>query len=129
MNVRLRILVVDDNRDTADTLGWLVSSCGHEVDVAYDGAKVLEKAAAFRPHVVLLDIGLPHINGYDLAAVLREKLPGVLIIAVTGRGDDEQRQKAMEAGFNFLLVKPIDPDILTEFLTRTPVAAGNEAGH
>jgi CheY-like chemotaxis protein len=116
MNVRLRILVVDDNRDTADTLGWLVESCGHEVQVAYDGAKVLAAADTFRPHVVLLDIGLPNLNGYELAGMLRERLTGVLIIAVTGHGNAAQRQRAAEAGFNFLLEKPIDPDTLTEFL-------------
>jgi CheY-like chemotaxis protein len=121
MNVRLRILVVDDNRDTADTLGWLVSSCGHEVEVAYDGGAVLDIAAAFQPHVVILDIGLPHLNGYELARILRQRLTGVLIIAVTGHGDEAQRQKAAEAGFNFLLAKPIDPETLTEFLEMSPV--------
>ena len=122
MNVRLRVLVVDDNRDTADTLGWLVESCGHDVRVAYDGGEVLQVAQSFQPHVVLLDIGLPNLDGYELAGMLRQSLTGVLIIAVTGRGDESQRQKAAEAGFNFSLVKPIDPDTLTEFLMMSPAS-------
>jgi CheY-like chemotaxis protein len=122
MNVRLRILVVDDNRDTADTLGWLVESCGHEVQVAYDGAEVLEAAEAFCPHVILLDIGLPNLDGYELAGILRQRMTGVLIIAVTGHGDEAQRQRAADAGFNFLLEKPLDPETLTEFLMMSPAA-------
>ena len=126
MNMRLRVLVVDDNRDAADSLGLIVGACGHEVEVVYDGAAVLQKAPEFRPHVILLDIGLPHVDGYELARILRQQdaLTGVMIIAVTGRGDDEQRKKALEAGFNFLLVKPIDPDMLTEALMMPAGSAG-----
>ena len=105
-----RVLVVDDNVDAADTLGMLMRSLGHEVSVVYDGMQALQAAEEFRPDVVLLDIGLPGINGYEVARRLRGRKVGqsAKIIAITGWGADADRARAREAGFDVHLVKPVD---------------------
>ncbi len=111
---RLRILVVDDNVDSADSLALLLELGGHEVRTAHDGPRALEAARAFQPRVVLLDIGLPGMNGYEVARHLRE-LPEAgraLLIALTGYGQDDDRRKALDAGFDHHLVKPVDFDAL-----------------
>jgi CheY-like chemotaxis protein len=122
MSVRLRVLVVDDNKGVADTLSLLVQDCGHEVATAYDGPRALEAAAHFRPHIILLDIGLPGIDGFELTRMLRKKteLANVLIIAITGHADDAHRRQALEAGFDSFLVKPVDGTILRDFLVAIP---------
>jgi PAS domain S-box-containing protein len=105
-----RVLVVDDNVDAADTLGMLMRSLGHEARVVYDGMQALQAAAEFRPDVVLLDIGLPGLNGYEVARRLRGTKAGqsARIIAITGWGLDTDRARAREAGFDVHLVKPVD---------------------
>ena len=105
-----RVLVVDDNVDAADTLGMLMRSLGHEARVVYDGMQALQEAVEFRPDVVLLDIGLPGINGYEVARRLRSTKAGqsAKIIAITGWGQDTDRARAREAGFDVHLVKPVD---------------------
>jgi PAS domain S-box-containing protein len=105
-----RVLVVDDNVDAADTLGMLMRSLGHEAKVVYDGMQALQAADEFRPDVVLLDIGLPGINGYEVARRLRSRKGGqsAKIIAITGWGQDADRARAREAGFDVHLVKPVD---------------------
>ena len=105
-----RVLVVDDNVDAADTLGMLMRSLGHEARVVYDGVQALQEAVEFRPDVVLLDIGLPGINGYEVARRLRATKAGqsAKIIAITGWGQDADRARAREAGFDVHLVKPVD---------------------
>jgi len=115
-----RVLVVDDNVDAADSMATWLRLAGHEVRSAYDGAAALETAAAFRPSAVLLDIGLPGMDGHDVALRLRQ-LPGlqnVWIVAVTGYGRQADLQRSREAGFDHHLVKPVNPQKLRALLAR-----------
>ena len=106
----LRILVVDDNVDTVTTLAMLVRESGHEVRTAFDGSTVLEAALDFRPDVVLLDIGLPGLNGFEVAKQIRQQpvLRNTILVAMTGYGQKSDRQNSQEAGFDYHLVKPVD---------------------
>jgi signal transduction histidine kinase len=116
---RLRVLVVEDNRDTADSLCLLLESVlGHETRVAYTGPDGVQAALAWRPDVVLSDLGLPGLNGLGLAAELRRQpaTAPVRLIAITGYGGDEDRQQSRQAGFEAHLVKPIDPEELQRLL-------------
>jgi two-component system CheB/CheR fusion protein len=113
-----RILIVEDNVDSAESLAKLLRLMGHEVEAVHDGPAALEVAPHFRPEVVLLDIGLPLMDGYQTAQKLRE-LPGLektLLVAVTGYGRPEDRRCSREAGFDYHLVKPIDPLTLGQVL-------------
>jgi PAS domain S-box-containing protein len=114
----LRVLLVDDNADSADGLGILLELQGHEVRVAYDGPTALENARQFRPHVALLDIGMPSMDGYELARRLRAtpETKDVLLVAMTGWGQDEDHRKSREAGFAHHLVKPFEPAALEKLL-------------
>lgn len=107
---RHRILVVDDNEDSADSLAMLLEITGHEVRTANDGLRAIEEAQDFVPDVILLDIGLPGLSGLDVARRLREMpfLRSALIIAQTGYGQDEDRRRSLEAGFDHHLTKPLD---------------------
>jgi CheY-like chemotaxis protein len=114
-----RILVVDDNRDSADSLARLLELMGgHETAISYDGPSAVEKAEEYRPEVVLLDVGLPGIDGYEVCRRIRANEWGksILLIAATGWGQPEDRRKSREAGFDHHLVKPIDLDELVKFL-------------
>ncbi len=113
-----RILVVDDNVDTARGMSRLLKLLGNEVETVHDGLVVIEKARRFRPEYVLLDIGLPGIDGYEVAARLRaeECCRETVIIAVTGYGQDEDRRRSKDAGFNHHLVKPVDFDALSSLI-------------
>jgi PAS domain S-box-containing protein len=106
----LRVLVVDDNVDTVTTLAMLVQASGHEARTAYDGPAVLEAALDYRPHVVLLDIGLPGLNGFEIAKRLRQQpaLQNAVLVAMTGYGQESDRKRSQEAGFDHHLVKPGD---------------------
>lgn len=106
----MRVLVVDDNVDTVTTLALLMRESGHEVWTAYDGMAVVETALDFRPHVVLLDIGLPCLNGYEVAKRIQQQpaLKNVVLVAMTGYGQDIDRARSREAGFDHHLVKPGD---------------------
>jgi phosphotransferase system HPr (HPr) family protein len=105
------ILVVDDDRDTAESMACLLRYFGHEVQIAFDGHQAIEVARRQRPRYVLLDIGLPGLNGYEVAARLRRELPGPLeLIAITGFGRDEDRQRAQACGFDGFFLKPFDQD-------------------
>ena len=109
-----RILVVDDNEDAAASLGLLLQSLGHETCVVYSGSEAIKMAIAFRPDVVLLDIGMPGISGYEVARrlqALKEQKP-LRIIAITGWGQEEDKAKSKEAGFDLHLVKPVDAEQL-----------------
>jgi CheY-like chemotaxis protein len=110
----LRILIMEDLPDAAKSLAILLSLQGHEVAIAPHGQAALEKAEVEQPDVVLLDIGLPGMDGYEVAHRLRQrqadKLP--LIIAVTGYGQEEDRRRSAEAGIPLHLVKPVDPELL-----------------
>jgi CheY-like chemotaxis protein len=115
-----RILVVDDNRDAADSLGdWLLAH-GHTVEVCYTAEDALQCAARLKPHVGLLDIGLPGMTGYDLAKRLRAGSPDgrVLLIAITGWGQQDDRERALEAGFDAHLTKPADPGQIIELIAE-----------
>jgi CheY-like chemotaxis protein len=116
-----RILVADDNRDAADTMGMLLSLSGHEVHVARNGAEALEIAKRVRPDIGIFDIGMPDISGYELAARVRHEAWGqkITLIAVTGWGQDTDKRRAYAAGFNHHLTKPVDPEKL-ELLFKTP---------
>lgn len=112
-----RVLVVDDNEDAADSLATLLGVMGYEVRVAYDGPEAIAAADEFQPAVALLDIGLPKLSGYDIARDVRGKRGrDVLLIAITGWGQEEDRRKAREAGFDHHFTKPADFDLLLELI-------------
>jgi CheY-like chemotaxis protein len=115
-----RILVVDDNHDAASTLEMLLQSEGHETFTAHDGAAALEAAAAVRPDVVLLDLGLPGLSGYEVCRRVREQPWGrdIVLIALTGWGQEQDRNRSLEAGFDSHLVKPVDYAALSSLLAR-----------
>jgi PAS domain S-box-containing protein len=119
---RRRVLVVDDSADTADSLALLLRMEGHEVRVAYEGTAALDTAQTFCPEVVLSDIGLPGMTGYELAPRLRQ-LPGmadILLVALTGYAQEEDRRRAEAAGFDAYLVKPADLDTVRALLANIP---------
>jgi CheY-like chemotaxis protein len=114
----LRLLVVDDNRDAAESLALLLQSMGYEVRTAYDGPAGIAMAQEFSPEVVLLDIGMPVMNGYDVARALRLGHTRYTIVAVTGWGHDAAKRQAREAGFDHHLVKPVAESALIELLAQ-----------
>jgi CheY-like chemotaxis protein len=115
---RLRILVVEDNRDTADSLRLLLELYGYEVTVTYSGPDGVRAAEQDQPDVVLCDIGLPGLDGHGVARQLRANpaTAKARLIAVTAYGQDEDRRRSHEAGFEHHLVKPVDPDALLKVL-------------
>jgi CheY-like chemotaxis protein len=117
-----RILLVEDNVDAAEALAELLRLWGHEVTVAHDGLIALEAARDIRPEVVLLDIGLPGMDGYEVARALRTLggLDGVLLIALTGYGQDSDRHRSQLAGFDHHMVKPVDAHRLRQLIARQP---------
>jgi CheY-like chemotaxis protein len=116
---RRRVLVVDDNRDAADSLAVLLRLTGQEVRVAYDGPSALTQAGEFRPALAFVDIGMPGMDGYEVARRLRRQpgLKDTLLVALTGWGQEEDRRRSAEAGFDCHLVKPVEPDALGGLLT------------
>jgi CheY-like chemotaxis protein len=116
-----RILVVDDNEDAAESLVTLLKLDGHDVCVAYDGLSAVESARGFRPQVVLLDIGLPDVNGYEVADRLRsfDETKDAFLIAVTGYGRTEDRVRALTGGFNYHVTKPVNPDEMDAIIRTT----------
>ena len=114
----LRILVVDDNRDGADSLSEMLTRMGNETRTAYDGEEGVNVAGEFRPDVIVLDIGLPKLNGYEACRRIREQSGGknVVMIAASGWGQPEDRRRAFAAGFDHHLVKPVDPQDLMKLL-------------
>jgi len=123
---RRRILVVDDNRDGADTLARVLTMMGYETRAAYDGVEAVEVAETYRPDVVLLDLGLPKLNGFETCQRLRERAwcKDVTIIAVTGWGQEQVRRNTQEAGFDHHMVKPVDPTALMKLLVEVTPATG-----
>jgi CheY-like chemotaxis protein len=109
-DVPRRVLIVDDNQDGARSLAMVLQMGGNDVYTVYDGPEAVEAFSRFRPDVVLLDVGLPTLNGYDTARLMRALPDGsdTLIIALTGWGTDEDRRRSREAGINHHLVKPVD---------------------
>jgi two-component system CheB/CheR fusion protein len=117
-----RILVVDDHVDGAESVALVLRLSGHEVRVVHDGQAALDAAEAFRPEVVLLDIGLPGMDGLEVARRLRQQpeFRDVLLVALTGYGRDEDRIRTQEAGFDVHLVKPVHANDLPPLLARIP---------
>jgi two-component system CheB/CheR fusion protein len=113
-----RVLVVDDNVDSAESMALLLSLKGYEVATAHDGPAALVKAAAFHPEAVLLDIGLPGLDGYQVATRLRgrRRTAKSLLVALTGYGQEEDRNRALQAGFDHHLTKPVDPQAIYDLL-------------
>jgi CheY-like chemotaxis protein len=113
-----RLLVVDDNRDAAESMSMLLQMWGHEVAFVYDGPSALETAEQWRPEAVFLDIGLPGMDGYEVAERMRA-LPhakGAVLIAITGYGQDDDRLRSQRAGIEHHLVKPVAPDALRSLI-------------
>lgn len=115
---RRKILVVDDNHDSALSLAMMLSIMGHDTRTAHDGESAVSTAETFLPDVILLDIGLPKLNGYEVAQRIREASWGasMYLIAVTGWGQDEDRQRSSEVGLNLHMVKPVEPSALEKVL-------------
>jgi CheY-like chemotaxis protein len=120
-----RVLVADPCPDTVESTVWLLRLWGHEVRGAQSGPKVLEAVRSYHPDTVLLEIGLPEIDGYEVVRRLRqhEGVPHLLLVAVTGYGSDQFRRRAWDVGFDQFLVKPADPELLRELLATTPVGS------
>ena len=114
----LKVLIVEDNEDSAQMMSFMLELGGHEVRTAHDGSEALEAARAFGPQAVLCDIGLPGMNGYEVAARLREQpaFQQTPLIALTGYGEEDARRRSKEAGFDYHLVKPVEPDALAALL-------------
>lgn len=113
-----RILVVDDNRDAAISLGMMLKIMGHDSRTAFDGLEALEAAKTFLPDVIMLDIGLPKLNGYDVCRRIRKEPWGkdMILIALTGWSQEDDKRQSKQAGFNFHMLKPVDPQALGKFL-------------
>jgi CheY-like chemotaxis protein len=115
---RRRLLVIDDNKDAAESMSMLFELWGHEVLCTFDGRAALAAAAKYRPDAVFLDIGLPGMDGYEIAERLRE-LPesaATVLVAITGYGQDEDRRRSREVGIDHHLVKPVAPETLHKLL-------------
>jgi len=125
-----RVLVVDDNHDAADTLGAMLRLMGHEVRVCYDGEEALRAAPQFRPHAMVLDIGMPRMNGYDVAARVRRADwgRGVMLVALTGWGQHRDKALAAETGFDHHLTKPADAAALAALLSQSSADPEFEIG-
>lgn len=119
-SLRRRVLVVDDNVDSALSLAKLLQVLGNETQTAHDGLEALAAAEAFQPDVILMDLGMPKLNGFDACSRIRQQPEGrnIVIIAQTGWGQEEDRRKSSEAGFDYHLVKPVDPAALTKLLAE-----------
>jgi len=118
-----RILVVDDNKDAAESLAELLTIMGHEVRTAHDGEAGVAAAAEFRPELILMDLGMPKLDGYEAARRIRAEPWGSkpFLVALTGWGADHDRQRTHDAGFDRHLVKPVDPDALTRIIKVLPI--------
>ena len=118
---RARILIVDDNRDAADSLGMLLELAGHDVKVAHSGSAALASGASFRPDIVILDIGMPDMSGYEVVRYARQEPWGeaAYFVALTGWGQAADKERAAAAGFDHHLTKPIDADLLSALLDAT----------
>jgi CheY-like chemotaxis protein len=124
---RQRVVVVDDNRDAATSMGLLLKILGADVEVVNSGPAALLAVESYRPAVVLLDLGMPEMDGYEVAKRIRERpeFDDVMLIALTGWGQDDDRRRAHEAGFDHHLVKPADISSLQELLQSRQSDAGN----
>jgi CheY-like chemotaxis protein len=114
-----RIFIVDDNIDAAEVLADLLSLLGHQVEIAHSGPEALARAASIQAHVILLDIGMPGMDGYEVARRLRQRtdLEKTRLVALSGYGGEDDRRRSREAGFDLHLVKPVDIDALAHVIT------------
>ena len=129
--MRNLVLVVDDNRDAADMLAELIGRLGHEAYPVYDGHEAIRQAALLSPDLVLLDIGMPGIDGYDVAASIRRLPTGrhIAIVAVTGYAGQKALQHAYRSGFDHFLIKPLSLDDLRELLAIIePIPVATSSG-
>ena len=126
---RLRVLLIDDDPDTVEAFSLLAGLWGHDVQKAISAQEGLVIAAAYRPDLLLVDVGMPVMDGCQMARLVRldSRLQGCFIVAITGHGDEEQRRRCCEAGIDLLLVKPVDASLLksllaleTDYVNRTP---------
>ena len=117
-----RVLVVDDNRESVETLSMLLQLKGHDARIAEDGDEAIAIADSYRPHVVVLDLSLPGRDGYDIARELRARSygAGLILVALTGWSGNDVREKAAAAGFDFHLLKPVDWPNLEHVLNAAP---------
>lgn len=122
---RRRILVADDNADAAESFGEILRMMGNEAHVVTDGLQALKAAEAMRPDAALLDLGMPGLSGYEVARELRRQPWGrsMLLIAVTGWGQAEDRRRSREAGFDHHFVKPVEPTLIERLLDEAPLSA------
>ena len=120
MEGSVRILIVDDHRDSAESLAMVMRKSGYQADVAYDGLEAVEAAERLRPDAVLLDLRLPRLDGFEACRRLRDQPWGkkILLIAHTGLSDADERRRVQEAGFDAHLIKPLDQAALRELLAR-----------
>jgi CheY-like chemotaxis protein len=116
----MKVLVVDDNHDAATSLSMLVTLLGHDVRTGFDGVEALDLAGEFHPDLVLLDLGMPRMDGYEACRRLREQPWGAeaVVVAVTGWGRDDDRRRTQLAGFDQHLVKPVAPDAIVSILSK-----------
>lgn len=123
-----RVLIVDDNADSTESLGLMLRLQGHETRTASNGEEAIAVARAFRPHVILLDVGMPLLNGLDAARIIRREPWGrnTVLVALTGWGQEEDKRRAFEAGFDHHLTKPADPGAIERIVTTTKVRPGSE---
>ncbi len=121
-STRRRILVVDYNRDAATSLAMMLKLMGNEAKTAHDGFEALDVGAVFRPDLIVLDIGMPRLNGHETAKLVREQPwgKGVVLVALTGWGQDDDRRRSDAAGFNAHMVKPVEPSALEKLLASLP---------
>ncbi len=122
---------MDDNIDAAESLGLLLRQMGHDVQVAHDGHAALEAARLNRPQVVLLDLGMPGVDGYRVVERLRKdaRLASVRFVAVTGSGEDQARERSREAGFDEHVVKPVMPETITAIMDRARQSSHEAVAH
>lgn len=115
-----RVLVVDDNRDAADSLALLLEMYGHVTSVAYEGQEAVHLARSFAPHIAFVDLALPGLDGCEVARRIRglESRSGMMLVALTGYGRDSDRERSREAGFDDHLVKPVNPQELLTLIGR-----------
>ena len=123
---RRRILVADDNSDAASSLGMLLEMMGHEVCIVHDGVEAVEKASTFGPDIILLDLGMPQLNGYEACSRIRAQPSnkGTLIVALTGWTQDDKIKRSQQAGFDFHLIKPVELPALEKLLREYPANRG-----
>ncbi len=118
----VKVLVVDDDSDTVDMLKMLLDMNGGTTHAAYDGAEAVRLADILRPEIILLDIGLPKLNGYEACRQIRQHAWGrrLIIVALTGLGHDDDYARSEQSGFDMHLVKPVEPELLLTVLAATP---------